>query len=579
MPVVTKYPQAYNIVDGAWNNPPNGYSDDGAYFDIDGVRNTSFYIHFSDFGFTIPAGSTINAITFEIEYKVSSTASAGNIYLSARYDGSTYVSFNTTNEPLTDTLFQGVVQPYVFSVEQLNSSLLAASVGVRMTGNKACNYMFDYVSVTVDYTEPSNDKTGSVYIVTSGTVTVNGKKAASGSAEITGTASEEAGGKKNSASAVSITATGTVTFEGQQTISKFGPVSIVATSGIEIAGSVNHKGAASITAATDVVTAGKSTRTGEAEITTASGVTTAGKKTSTGATDITGATEAEAAGRKDTSGQTLIEAAAMPVTDGAKCAGSAISIASASTVTVYGTGALGPIDKTGVVEITAAATVNISGAKRTAGSASLYAAGQASAVGTKSAKGSPSIVSVASLASVGKKAADGLVEIALIGSVTINGERKTTLADPAVEAELIEYFVEIDLAEMRPELAIIDNEIKIDVIIYELELSDENYSLITEVIGVPYIGATVRLNATFPTDAGDLAGLTQVKCVITDSDRNIIDTIDGDDIQAGVAEGQYFAYYNIPDTGVGDLSYAWSGHLGEDLILLARKAIRRIWQD
>lgn len=101
-----------------------------------------------------------------------------------------------------------------------------------------------------------------------------------------------------------------------------------------------------------------------------------------------------------------------------------------------------------------------------------------------------------------------------------------------------------------------------------------------EVLDVPLIGATVTLKATFPSDAGDLATLTDITVKIYDDQRQIVESITGADIlKTGFAD--YQADYTV--SGVrypqGDLFYEFSGRLGEDgkRILLGRKPLGRRW--
>jgi hypothetical protein len=529
----------------------------------------------------VPAGSTVNSVVL----RVNSRCSGYNVVTYCRWDG-----YFDGNEAIPTQTYSGITSYGVVSSNIIPLTNATPETTFNITidsylqnGNNASALsviLWDFIQLEVDYTPPSYDKSGTVSISANSSVTVNGQKAASGAAEIIGIASAPSvTGEKNGSGTINITGTGTVIIEGKQTIAKTGTVSITADSSVETEGKAARAGTAQIAADASVTASGKSSRTGAVGISEAANIAAAGRKGSSSEVAITVAAAAEAAGRKAAKATVKIEEWGTLDSTGSKSSSGAVAITAGSTITVYGTAALGPIDKTGVVEITAQASIVVTGAKGAVGSTLLSAVGQTVTTGKKNAKAETNIDSLAIPTLTGEKEAAGSVEIASESTIEIIGYRETTLTDPTVGAELIDYQVQIDLDEINPELAVINYEILVTITTHELEISSEDHTIITEVIGVPFIGATVRLNATFPAEAGDLEELSQVKCTITDSDRNIIDTIDGEDIQAGATAGQYFAFYNIPDTGVGDLSYAWSGHLGEELVLLARKAIGRIWQD
>lgn len=452
---------------------------------------------------------------------------------------------------------------------------ITASGSTESTGRKQAS---DALGITaVAETAASGKKAASetATITTGAAVSVNGKKVSSGSLEIATAAEAAAHGEKQAAEAITITASGSVSADGKQTYTKTGTISIAAGSAVALAGKVQRFGAVAITGpSTAEVSEGKKAASGPFEIIGPSTAEAAGNKAVVGAFGITEETQAAAAGKKASDSPISLTAAAEVSASGNKGAYDELVIIAGSTLSVYGGGSA-----VGRLEITAQAMVNITGAKGAAGTTALTAAGQTVVAGKKKAAGAVNVEGAANLSLAGEKCTSGSIAILVSSLVDTIGAQKYLLRDPTVTADITQWLVTIDLDEIRPEIATIEYELLLTITAYELQTFSEEHYITTEVIGVPFIGATVKLNATFPSTAGDLAGLTNVKCVITDSDRNIIDTIEGEAIKEGSTVDQFFTYYNIPATGVGDLSYAWSGNLGEDIILLARKGMGRVWQE
>lgn len=139
---------------------------------------------------------------------------------------------------------------------------------------------------------------------------------------------------------------------------------------------------------------------------------------------------------------------------------------------------------------------------------------------------------------------------------------------------IVEYDVASEATEYILVTETIELELTPETIEYNLISEFTEYILSTEVKGMAYIGATVKLKATFPADAGDLSELTEVKCIITDSLKNEIETID---TPSKVTDGVYETPFTVPDGG--DLTVGWQGKLGTDLILLTRNTLAVKWRD
>jgi hypothetical protein len=174
MPTITKFGSAYAVSSGAvWTTPTNIYADDSAYAITAGSRNTNWDLIVSGFNFSIPSNAIINSVTFNMEYKLSTTASASSITFISQYNGAVRgTNWSSTTEPTTDTPITKTDNG-AWTVAELNSSLLQAVLRVNRTSNTACNYSFDYVSITVDYTVPVVNTTVQVPLISSNFAQMN----------------------------------------------------------------------------------------------------------------------------------------------------------------------------------------------------------------------------------------------------------------------------------------------------------------------------------------------------------------------------------------------------------------------
>ena len=155
---------------------------------------------------------------------------------------------------------------------------------------------------------------------------------------------------------------------------------------------------------------------------------------------------------------------------------------------------------------------------------------------------------------------------------------KDVIVDFDTHQFVIDFPFEVTIVELpQIQQEVIYDETLVESYEYNVEIiSFPNYFPQQEVIGMPYIGATVKLRAVFPDDAGDLTTLTDVKCTITDANKNPVIVISGNDI-IKEATGIYYINYLVPSTGYGDFDFAFSGELNGVGTLLARKKIQRVW--
>lgn len=145
----TSFPTSYGKIFNEWSNPEMAFSDDNKYA-IGGSGEAEDY---SSFGFSIPAGSTINGITVEVEgYKDSKTDPTLSIKLS--WDGGkswTAEKSNTSSDGLEVKQFGGESDTWGRTWASSDFDNGNFFVYCRVDGEKAV-LQVDYIRVTVNYT-------------------------------------------------------------------------------------------------------------------------------------------------------------------------------------------------------------------------------------------------------------------------------------------------------------------------------------------------------------------------------------------------------------------------------------------
>lgn len=261
MPVVTKFPSSNQAAgspfNGAWTNPNNAHADDGVYAIAAPGKNQEFAsvwnVAFSTFD--IPNGATINSVTVEVQWKVSTTSSVATLRSTAFADSAqtTAVSaspgVNDTAEPTADTVRTYTATP---TLDQLRD-LWVRVQAMRGNTNTAVTCSLDYLKVAVNYTDPPAGTTGT------GTVTVStpgassaGKERflASGAVSARQASASANGGERFTAQVAAslkptqVSGSGTVTAQG---FSASASVSSPASS-VEAAGMIRFTGTATVTA-------------------------------------------------------------------------------------------------------------------------------------------------------------------------------------------------------------------------------------------------------------------------------------------------------------------------------------------
>lgn len=159
MATVTKFATAASGT--SWTSATNANADDAAYatYTIAAKNTTGNVNSLSSFGFdgAIPANSTINSVTLEVQHKVSVTTGIAFLESALAISGTPGTFNSDGTEPTSDTVatYSSMARPGGGSWTR--ADLLDAVFTVQLrarSGNNATSvvYSWDYAKVTVDYT-------------------------------------------------------------------------------------------------------------------------------------------------------------------------------------------------------------------------------------------------------------------------------------------------------------------------------------------------------------------------------------------------------------------------------------------
>ncbi|MGB7595254.1 MAG: hypothetical protein WBL80_06790, partial [Erysipelotrichaceae bacterium] len=169
MPSVTLFPSSHTLGTNGSNflNPTNLRANDGVYCTVTAAaKNITSQIFLEGFAHSIPAGSTINSIIANVERKMSTTSSIQSVAIQV-YKAAVAMGTKTTNttEPSADTVLSNA-NTGAWTYDDL-ANLRVLLENIRGNSTVACTISYDYVSVTVDYTEPVDIRysTGSFSVV------------------------------------------------------------------------------------------------------------------------------------------------------------------------------------------------------------------------------------------------------------------------------------------------------------------------------------------------------------------------------------------------------------------------------
>jgi len=164
MATVTKFANANTVVTTGWTNPTNAYADDGSYATAAPAKNSSVTTDYGFPAFTtsdIPAGSTINSVTAEFQYKTSATGVTGELVGIQLNNNGTLLDSESTFTPATgDTTstlsnITAVAQADLQTANQFKVRVRSA----KGNTNTSVTHSVDYVKLTVDYNAPPNAPT------------------------------------------------------------------------------------------------------------------------------------------------------------------------------------------------------------------------------------------------------------------------------------------------------------------------------------------------------------------------------------------------------------------------------------
>lgn len=155
--------------DGTWDNPGNAASSNDTYASTQIVNNISDSLRATNFGFSIPSGSTIDGIEISIEMSGDGAGSVIDENVLIRgYPGGT-----TPNDQANGTEFgiwEGApneqvfdygspttlwITPGTWTSTDINDSAFGVQFQSREIDDKVTDTLCDHISITVYYTEPT----------------------------------------------------------------------------------------------------------------------------------------------------------------------------------------------------------------------------------------------------------------------------------------------------------------------------------------------------------------------------------------------------------------------------------------
>ena len=155
MATLVKFPTSN---DGGWDaDEDNAYANDGTYATTSPNANSTEVVEYGTFNFGagVGAGSVINSVTIEFEWKVSTTASTATLRVDVLVSGATVgTQYVNTTEPTTDTISNYENDYGSWDRDKLLNGTFEVRISAqRGAGSTGYTMSLDYVKVTIDYTE------------------------------------------------------------------------------------------------------------------------------------------------------------------------------------------------------------------------------------------------------------------------------------------------------------------------------------------------------------------------------------------------------------------------------------------
>lgn len=108
---------------------------------------------------------------------------------------------------------------------------------------------------------------------------------------------------------------------------------------------------------------------------------------------------------------------------------------------------------------------------------------------------------------------------------------------------------------------------------YLIDMECVDYTILLEVVGMPFVGSTITLKGTFPDSAGNLVQLEDVTLKVYAPGKVLNETITPVEVSTGLYSGDY----TIPEDKTGQFDYEFSGVLG-DKTIVGRSSFHAIWR-
>jgi hypothetical protein len=159
MATVSKFTRGA-VSGNGWTNAANATGDDGSYSTCAPAKNATIsgdwdFAAFSDA--ELPVGATINSVTLEFQFKVSTTSSVATFHYGTVDSVGTLSDSTDATEPTADKIVTTSTWDTAPTESNLKTagSLKARAQGQRGNSNNAVTFSLDYVTITVDYTTTS----------------------------------------------------------------------------------------------------------------------------------------------------------------------------------------------------------------------------------------------------------------------------------------------------------------------------------------------------------------------------------------------------------------------------------------
>jgi hypothetical protein len=154
VPTVTFYP-----VNGSglnWTNPQNGYTDNDVYATSVPAKNaTTSVVYVFDFS-TIPENATVTALSFTVDWYMSSVVSNGLTLRATAIDFTEPFGSELTNTTATSPTTQTQATSLVEAADLRDGAIQMQIQAQRGSTNTNVTAYLDYVSMTVEYSAATN---------------------------------------------------------------------------------------------------------------------------------------------------------------------------------------------------------------------------------------------------------------------------------------------------------------------------------------------------------------------------------------------------------------------------------------